>query len=81
MFVESDALAASLIDSGSSVENSESTNVALSTSFSTVEVLAKTGTEPVTPLDEDENVLVGRAMTENLSKLSFPSLIIDKVAP
>jgi hypothetical protein len=70
-----------LIDSGSSVEKASSVKADFSMSFSITDDLAKTGTEPVTPAELEENILRGRAMTENLSKLSFPSLIIDKMPP
>jgi hypothetical protein len=75
------ATIASLIDSGSSDENPASVKLCFSTSFSMWEARAKTGTDPVTPAELDENVLVARAMTENFSKLSFPSLVIDKSPP
>lgn len=75
------AVAAILIDSGSSVEKASSVKTGFSISFSTVDERAKTGTEPVTPDELEENSRRGRAMTENLSKLSFPSLIIDKAPP
>jgi len=42
---------------------------------------AKTGTEPVTPEELEMKVLLGLATTENLSKLSRPSLIMDKSPP
>jgi hypothetical protein len=67
-----------LTDSGSSVVKGESAKTGLSTSFSMVDERANTGTDPVTPAELDEKVRLGRAMTENLSKLSGPSLMIDK---
>jgi hypothetical protein len=73
--------AASLMDSGSSEENAASVKTGFSMSFSIWDDLAKTGTEPVTPAELEENVLLGLAMTEKRSKLSRPSLMIDKCPP
>jgi hypothetical protein len=73
--------AADLIDSGSSLVKASSVNTGLSMSFSIVDDLAKTGTEPVTPEELETKVLLGLATTENLSKLSRPSLIMDKSPP
>lgn len=70
--------AASLIDSGSSDTKAESVKTCFSISFSMCDDLAKSGTEPVTPAELDVKVLRGRAITENRSKLSGPSFIIDK---
>ena len=75
------ATIADLIDSGSFVENSESVKLGFSTSFSMWEALEKTGTDPVTPEELDEKFLDARATTENFSKLSFPSRMIDKSSP
>ena len=69
------------IDSGSSVENAESRNTGFSMSFSMCEERAKTGTDPVKPSELDEKLLFGRATTENFSKLSLPSRMIDKSPP
>jgi hypothetical protein len=75
------ATISALIDSGSSVENAESVKLDFSTSFSIWDAREKTGTDPVTPEELDENVLEARAITENFSKLSFPSRMIDKSPP
>lgn len=90
MYLESSALisldpvildAADLIDSGSSVVKAASVKTGLSISFSIVDDRAKTGTDPVTPEELEMKVLLGLATTENLSKLSRPSLIMDKSPP
>ena len=73
--------AADLIDSGSSVVKAASVKTGLSISFSIVDDRAKTGTDPVTPEELEMKVLLGLATTENLSKLSRPSLIMDKSPP